>query len=97
MTTVLFNKTDFSYDQETALDILRSSECEDLGSELEANSSMELCTGSKKPFPKIEIYKLRAKKGFEFTGTEVDYLSGTKRKYDFYLGGTDSCQGMAFI
>ena len=78
------------------MDILRNSECEDLGSELEANSSMELCTGSKRPFPKIEIYKLRTK-GFEFTGTEVDYLSGTKGKYDFYLGGTDSCQGMTYI
>ena len=75
------------------MDILLDSECDDLGSELEANSSTELCTGRKKSFPKIETYKLTAHKGFQFTGTKVDYLSGTKGKYDFYLGGTDSCQG----
>ena len=81
------------YDKETSLDILLDSECDDLGSELEANSSIELCTGSKRSFPKIEKYKLKKHEGFVFTGTEVDYLSGTKGKYDFYLGGTDSCQG----
>ena len=75
------------------MDILLDSECDDLGSELEANSSIELCTGSKRSFPKIQRYKLKAHRGFEFTGTEVDYLSGTKGKYNFYLGGTDSCQG----
>ena len=26
------------------------------------------------------------------TGTETDYL-GINTKYNFYLGGTDSCQG----
>ena len=34
--------------------------------------------------------------GFNLTGIETDYL-GIKTNYDFYIGGTDSCQGKSKI
>ena len=95
----LFSNYNYIMEQETSLDILDDSECDDLGSELEANSTVELCTGSKKLFPKIELYAVwfnDTDQGFKKIGNEIDYLGATQRKYDFYLGGTDSCQGKIF-
>ena len=80
------------YVQETSLDILFDDECKDLGAELESNPKIELCTGKKKKFPQIEIHTYTKRYGFNMTGTETDYL-GINTKYNFYLGGTDSCQG----
>ena len=82
----------FSY-QETSLDILLDHECNDLGSEQEVNSSMELCTGRRKEFPEIFNYELTNRYRFKFIGTDIDYLGMKSRNYDFYIGGTDSCQG----
>ena len=79
--------------QETSLDVLLDHECNDLGSEQEVNSSMELCTGRRKEFPEIFDYQLTNRYRFEFTGTDIDYLGLKSRKHDFYIGGTDACQG----
>ena len=88
----MYHSTDLIFYQETSLDILYDDECADLGSDLEVNPTMELCAGSKKEFPKIEKFKL-TRKGFVRYGYNVNYLGVEKRKYNFYLGGTDSCQG----
>ena len=58
-----------------------------------ANSTTEICTGSRKEFPKIEKFKLTTR-GFVRYGYGVNFLGVKKRKYNFYLGGTDSCQGI---
>lgn len=84
--------------QETQLDLLDAGECDDLGSGLSANSTVELCAARKTPFPKIDKYKRvrnTRKKTFYFqkTGTAINYLGIGESKYKFYLGGTDSCQG----
>ena len=75
------------------MDILFDHECNDLGSEQEFKSTMELCTGKKKKFPEIFNYELTNRYRFEFVSTDIDYLGTKSRKRDFYIGGTDSCQG----
>jgi hypothetical protein len=57
-------------------------------------------TGKKTPWPQVRKYKKvvdkATKKNVRFTssGTTKNYLGFKgKQKYDFYLGGTDSCQG----
>ena len=75
------------------MDILFDHECKDLGSEQEVKPTMELCTGKKKMFPEILNYELTNRHRFEFVGTDIDYLGTKSRKHDFYIGGTDSCQG----
>ena len=85
--------------QETKLDLLRSDECRNLGAELNANSTLELCTGKKKLFPQIvklkRIRNVKSKKYyFEYISKVTNYLGFEKTKYPFYLGGTDSCQGI---
>ncbi len=84
--------------QETKLDLLRQEECLEMGKELSSNSTMELCTGKKKRFPKIiklkRIKNVKSKSNyFEYIGKVTNYLGMGRSKYDFYLGGTDSCQG----
>ena len=76
------------------MNILNPKECDDLGSELEANSTIELCTGRKKDFP--HTLKFKMLKGGTFTPQkdEINYMGIKSKKYNFYLGGTDSCQGM---
>ena len=44
-------------------------------------------------FPEISNYELTNRHRFEFVGTDIDYLGTKSRKHDFYIGGTDSCQG----
>ena len=78
--------------QETVVDILFDDECEYLGSKQNANSHIELCTGRKKTFPRIETYEVKGN-AFEKIGTELDYLGLKENKYNFYVGGSDSCQG----
>jgi len=78
--------------KETSLDILFDDECEHLGADLDSKPNIELCTGKRKTFPKIEVYTFNMEHGFNLTGMETDYL-GIKTNYDFYIGGTDSCQG----
>ena len=75
------------------MNLLHPEECLDLGSELEANSTIEICTGKKKAFPHILKFKMH--KGGTITPLQdkLNYMGIKNRKYDFYLGGTDSCQG----
>ena len=75
------------------MNLLHPEECLDLGSELEANSTIEICTGKKKDFPHILKFKMH--KGGTVTPLQdkLNYMGIKNRKYDFYLGGTDSCQG----
>jgi hypothetical protein len=85
--------------KETRLDFLTEQECNDMGNSLNANATIEICTGKKTPWPKVRKFKKvidKATKKFYFasTGTVKNYLGfGEKQKYEFYLGGTDSCQG----
>ena len=68
-------------------------ECNELGSELEANATIELCTGRKVAFPHILQFKLHTGGTFTPERNTIDYMGVKNRKYNFYLGGTDSCQG----
>ena len=77
--------------------LLKSEECDDLGSELGANSTIEICTGRKKSFPEILKFHMNRHGKFQSRGVIKDYLGTENRKYDFYLGGTDSCQGVFVI
>ena len=78
------------------MDILFDDECKHLGADLDSKPNIELCTGKRKKFPKIEVYTYNMDHGFNLTGIETDYL-GIKTDYDFYIGGTDSCQGKSKI
>ena len=84
--------------QETGLSVLEPAECTHFGRSLNASSSIEICTGRKTDFPSIQQYIRKVTKDnkrvrFKKKGT-VKNLLGTKEKdYDFYLGGSDSCQG----
>ena len=64
-----------------------------MGSELEANSSAEICTGKKKPFPEILKFKMHKGGAFTADGQKTNRFGVKSKKYNFYLGGTDSCQG----
>ena len=86
------HKLCFISNQETVVDILFDNECKDLGSKQDVNSEIELCTGRKKKFPRIETYEMKGN-AFEKIGTELDYLGLRQNKYNFYVGGSDSCQG----
>ena len=78
---------------------MNPSECNELGSELNANATIELCTGRKVEFPHILQFKLHKGLHSIFTPYKntIDYLGVKDRKYDFYLGGTDSCQGKNMV
>ena len=84
--------------QETKLDILNPDECEDFDPVMQPNATHEICTGRKNPFPTVWLFK-RTKSletgrfSFKHIGKEKNYLGFKKSKHDFYLGGTDSCQG----
>ena len=75
------------------MNILRLEECTDLGSELEANSTIEICTGKKKAFPHILKFKMHKAGTITPIQDKINHMGIKSRKYDFYLGGTDSCQG----
>ena len=88
--------------QETKLDILSQSECKVLGSEMGANVTMELCGGKKNYFPKVwkfkRVHSRRSNRYFfKPIGSSYNYLGFGKTKYNFYLGGTDSCQGTKYL
>ena len=69
-----------------------------MGIELDANSTIEICTGRKKAFPKTARFKMTKSGRFSKLPDKINYLGITDRKHDFYLGGTDSCQGnVSFI
>ena len=83
---------------ETKIDILSKDECADLASDLSVNATTEICAGHKNYFPKIQKWKRirNTKKNsyyFRPMKTVTNYLGISNRKYDFYIGGTDSCQG----
>ena len=71
-------------------------ECNDLGSELDANSTIEICTGRKKPFPHTLNFKMHKKGTITPLQDQTNYMGIKSRKYNFFLGGTDSCQGIMF-
>ena len=66
---------------------------------METNGTYELCAGKKNFFPKVWKFKRiksvkRNSYHFKPIGTSYNYLGFKKTKYNFYLGGTDSCQGI---
>ena len=84
--------------QETKLDLLTSDQCSDFESTLMPNRTHELCAGRKNYFPKVWKFKRMRSIGkktyhFKLIGPSINYLGIKKSKYNFYLGGTDSCQG----
>ena len=84
--------------QEAQLDILSPQACADFGSDLEANASLEICTGHKSNFRYIwQFRRVVHNKGeiaFHPEGKVLNMLGLAKSKYPFFLGGKDSCQGM---
>jgi hypothetical protein len=84
--------------QETKLDLLTLNQCSDFDSEMAFNPTNELCAGKKNYFPtvwKFKRNKSARKKSYHFKkiGTSTNYLGLKKTKYNFYVGGTDSCLG----
>jgi hypothetical protein len=83
--------------QETQLDILTESQCTFFGKALETNASIELCSGKKSKFPLIHQFRRITTKDnkikFQPQPPVVNRLGLPESKYDFFLGGTDSCQG----
>ena len=83
---------------ETRLDLLTKEQCEDLGVDLMANGAIELCTGKKTKFPHIyqfrRVLTKRNRVTFKSEGKILNTMGLEDPKYDFYLGGTDSCQGL---
>ena len=75
------------------MNLLSAEECDDLGSELDANSSIEICTGKKKPFPDSLKFQMSTDGKFSENGKVKNRLGIKSEKYNFYIGGTDSCQG----
>ena len=84
--------------QETKLNLLSREQCSDFAESLLFNHTYEFCAGKKNYFPKIWKFKRIKKNGekshhFKLVGQSTNYLGFKKTKYNFYLGGTDSCQG----
>ena len=84
--------------QETKLDLLTLNQCSDFDSDLYFNRKNELCAGKKNYFPEVWKFKRNQsarKKSYHFKkiGTSTNYLGQKKTKYNFYVGGTDSCLG----
>ena len=88
--------------QETKVDLLTEEQCEEMGSNLGANGTLETCAGRKNHFPKILKF-VRVKSVvnntfyFKPKGPSYNYLGFKETKYNFYLGGTDSCQGTKLL
>lgn len=84
--------------QETQLDILTPLECVDFGQDLNSNDTLEICTGRKTQFAfNYQFRRIVTKSGrvtFKTEGKVENRLGVPKSKYNFYLGGTDSCQGL---
>ena len=88
--------------QETKIDLLTEEQCEDMASNLRANGTHEICAGRKNYFPKVlEFVRRKSVVNdtfyFKPTGTSYNYLGFKESKYNFYLGGTDSCQGIKLL
>ena len=88
--------------QETKIDLLTEEQCEEMGSNLRANGTHEICAGRKNYFPKVLKFarvKSVVNDTFYFkpTGSSYNYLGFKESKYNFYLGGTDSCQGTKLL
>ena len=88
--------------QETKIDLLTEEQCEEMGLNLGANGTHEICAGRKNYFPKVLKF-VRVKSVvndtfyFKPTGPSYNYLGFKESKYNFYLGGTDSCQGTKLL
>ena len=94
----IFSQSQAAQLQETELSVLEPAECTHFGKSLEASSSIEICTGRKNKFPLIHEYIRKVNKvgnrvWFQKKGIVKNLLGTNKKEYDFYLGGTDSCQG----
>jgi hypothetical protein len=91
------NRTKVERLQEAKLSILSQSQCEHFGKSLYVNSSLELCAAKRTRFPRVRRFKLvtllNGSEHYEATKTDVVHVVGPKIKdYDFFLGGSDSCQ-----
>ena len=88
--------------QETRIDLLTEEQCEEMGSNVRANGTHEICAGRKNYFPKVLKF-VRVKSVvndtfyFKPKGPSYNYLGFKESKYNFYLGGTDSCQGTKLL
>ena len=87
---------------EVKLSILNHEECSDLGKEMEVNVTLEFCAGNKNYFPKVEMWKRiknTRKNRYYFKRIKIvtNYLGMKNPKYNFYLGGKDTCQGKFLI
>ena len=87
--------------QETKIDLLTEEQCEDMASNLRANGTHEICAGRKNYFPKVLKFVRRksvVNNTFYFQPKDpsYNYLGFKESKYNFYLGGTDSCQGILY-
>ncbi len=77
--------------------MLTGPQCAHFGQALEANQTIELCTGRKTRFEYIYQFRRVVTSSrmvlFKTEGRVQNRLGIRDHKYDFYLGGTDSCQG----
>lgn len=79
---------------ETGLNVLHVDICEDFGAKLHFNRTSEFCTGNKKSFPKIDVFRATGPHSWDGKRISTEkYGLNLDSKYDFYLGGSDSCQG----
>lgn len=96
--TIFSSQSRASQAQETGLSVLEPAECTHFGQSLNASSSIEICTGRKTKFPFIQQYIRKVTKDgkrvrFKKKGMVKNLLGTNEKEYDFYLGGSDSCQG----
>jgi len=86
--------------QETKLNVLPMAHCKKLITDGKYHffGKYDMCAGKKKKFKTIQNYKYTKDKKYVFTGKVSNYLGLNetwegKYPYDYYIGGTDSCNG----
>ena len=88
--------------QETKIELLTEEQCVEMASNLRANGTHEICAGRKNYFPKVlKFVRIKSVVNdtfyFKPKGLSYNYLGFKENKYNFYLGGTDSCQGTKLL
>lgn len=83
---------------ETKLDLLEPEACRKLGADMSVDTSIEFCAGKKRPYPMVARFKrlkdpASGQYFFEHQGARPNYFGADSAGLDFYLGGTDACQG----
>ena len=86
--------------QEAKLNVLPMQHCKKLIKKGNYNyfGRYDMCAGRKKQFKRIRNYKKTRDDKYVFTGEVTNYLGlneswGGKYPFDYYIGGTDSCNG----